>query len=103
MLDEREIISFDDLREAIENHKAVHISFCRKFACLFGRNFLALYRNPASLIGRVVIELFVAATYLIIFWQMGPDPTKTLEVSSSLFFICIAQLALYEFATVLEF
>lgn len=40
---------------------------------------------------------------LLIFWQIGDDPTMAHEVTSSLFFTCIAQLALYEFATVLEF
>ena len=34
---------------------------------------------------------------------MGDKPEMALEVTSSLFFSCIAQLALYEFATVLEF
>jgi len=34
---------------------------------------------------------------------MGKDQSKTVEVVSSLFFVCIAQLSLYEFATVLEF
>ncbi len=40
---------------------------------------------------------------MLIFWKIGEDQTKTVEVASSLFFVCIAQLALYEFATVLEF
>lgn len=39
----------------------------------------------------------------MIFWQIADDVTKTRELTSSLFFTCIAQLALYEFATVLEF
>ena len=67
------------------------------------RNFLGLVRNPGSLFGRVIITLFVAANSLVIFWQIGDDVTKTRELTSSLFFTCIAQLALYEFATVLEF
>lgn len=76
---------------------------CSRFVSLLGRNFVGLYRNPASLIGRVIISVFVSLSMLLIFWQIGDDETKTREVTSSLFFICIAQLALYEFATVLEF
>lgn len=34
---------------------------------------------------------------------MAKEENQTLEVVSSLFFTCIAQLSLYEFATVLEF
>ena len=34
---------------------------------------------------------------------MGNDITQTHDVTSSLFFTCIAQLSLYEFATVMEF
>ena len=75
----------------------------KQFCSLLERNIIGLLRNPAALIGRIIISVFVAAFMLMVFWKNGEDPDKTIEVTSSIFFTCIAQLALYEFATVLEF
>ena len=81
----------------------LNVSNYRKFSCLVGRNIVGLKRNPASLIARVLVVLFVAINYVIIFWKMGNDKTKAFEITGSLFFNCISLLFLYELFTVLEF
>ena len=40
---------------------------------------------------------------VVLFYQIGNDPNKPEELVNSIFFTCIAQLALYETATVMEF
>jgi len=62
VLQERREISFDDLTEAIERHQTVKVSLCKQFWSLLGRNYIGLVRNPASLIGRIVISVFVAGS-----------------------------------------
>ena len=68
MLSERHEISFTDLTEAIQNYQMKRVNICRQFFSLLQRNIIGLWRNPAALIGRIVISIFVAATQLIIFW-----------------------------------
>jgi ATP-binding cassette, subfamily G (WHITE), eye pigment precursor transporter len=62
--------------------------------------------------GRVAISIFISLLSLSIFWDCGRQVETTTghtqfveasDLASSLFFTCIAQLSLYEFATVLEF
>ena len=38
-----------------------------------------------------------------LYWQMGGKPEYTEQVIYSIFFVCVAQLSLYQFSTVLEF
>ena len=64
---------------------------------------MGLRRNPGSLIARLLVVLFVAINYVIIFWKMGSDKSKVFETTGSLFFNCISLLFLYELFTVLEF
>jgi len=90
VLKERDAISFDEFKHKIDKFQPVQIRFIKQFVCLLYRNFLGLVRNPGSLFGRVIITLFVAANSLVIFWQIGDDLTKTRELTSSLFFTCIA-------------
>lgn len=68
VLAERQELSFTDLTEAIQNYKIKRPNVCRQFLSLLGRNIVGLWRNPAALIGRIVISIFVAATQLTIFW-----------------------------------
>ena len=68
MLLERDGISFDDLTEAIARHRVNKVGRCRQLCSLLGRNLIGLYRNPGSLIGRLVISVFVAGCQLLIFW-----------------------------------
>ena len=79
------------------------VSNYRKFTSLMSRNIVGLKRNPASLIARTLVVLFVAMNYVIIFWKMGNDKTKVFEITGSLYFNCISLLFLYELFTVLEF
>ena len=59
------------------------------------RNVIGLLRNPSSLIGRTIISVFVSLVSVSLFWKAGDEMSKADEVISSLFFISIAQLALY--------
>ena len=70
---------------------------------MVGRNVVGLKRNPASLIARTIVVLFVAINFVIIFWKMGSDKTKSFETTGSLFFNLVSLLFLYELFTVLEF
>ena len=70
---------------------------------MVGRSYVGLKRNPGSLIARLLVVLFVAINYVIIFWKMGSDKSKVFETTGSLFFNCISLLFLYELFTVLEF
>jgi len=107
-----EELQFPQLTDVV-NDKIIKISLCVQLGQLIYRNYIALVRNPAALIGRIVISLFVSITSLGIFWNFGgklkdeTDETKiqgvVLGLANSMFFMCIAQLALYEFATVMEF
>ena len=40
------------------------------------RNIIALSRNPAALLGRIVISIFVSLVSLVLFWDKGRDIEK---------------------------
>ena len=37
------------------------------------RNTIALSRNPAALLGRIIISIFVSLVSLVLFWDKGRD------------------------------
>ena len=59
--------------------------------------------NPGALIARVAQSIFVSLLSISLFYGIGRDQNKAQELVNSIFFTCIAQLALYETATVMEF
>ena len=108
-----EELQFVQLASGLAKERA-GANVCVQFYQLFLRNAIGLARNPAALIGRIVISIFVSITSLALFWGYGnklkdtdKDPVQVMAdafgLASSIFFMCIAQLSLYEFATVMEF
>lgn len=75
MLAEMFKISFPDLPDAIEKHEDVHVPFCRQFLTLLARNAIAVWRNPASLLWRVFMAVFISLNELASFWKVGNDFT----------------------------
>ena len=97
-----EELKFDKLKSVVED-ETIEISTLVQFGQLMYRNKVGLSRNPAALIGRIVISIFVSITSLGIFWNNGgklQDATESLDIvqvrmnafglASSIFFMCIA-------------
>jgi hypothetical protein len=83
-----------------------------QFKTLYWRNAVAVIRNPGSLLARILLSLFIALISDSLYSNLGQrlleqtgyDKLKdAYELCGSMFFISIAQLALSEFATVMEF
>ncbi len=76
---------------------------CTQTMRLFWRNCKGMALNPGALIARVAQSVFVSLLSISLFYGIGRDQNKAQELVNSIFFTCIAQLALYETATVMEF
>ena len=95
-----EELTFDQLANVLSGKKG-GVNACVQFYHLVMRNAVGLSRNPAALIGRIVISVFVSITCLALFWDYGgkldnkeSDPmqiaTDAFGLASSIFFMCIA-------------
>ena len=65
-----EELKFDELGDVLKKtNKEANI--CIQLYWLLFRNMVGLCRNPAALIGRIVISVFVSITCLALFWGFG--------------------------------
>ena len=75
-------LSFDQLSNVVSVHPP-GTNVCTQFKQLFLRNAVGLSRNPAALLGRIVISIFVSLVSLTLFWNAGgklEDETDPFQV-----------------------
>ena len=67
----------DDAKNTIITMQPKKRSFLfQQIKQLLLRNTIALSRNPAALLGRIVISIFVSLVSLVLFWDKGRDIEK---------------------------
>ena len=76
MLKERDEISFEDLSDTFQVYERPEIGACTQFKTLLDRNWVALYRNPLSLYGRLFTAIMIQLTTVCLYWKMGYDPDE---------------------------
>ena len=65
-----EELKFEELASVLDK-TSKEANICVQLYWLLFRNMVALCRNPAALIGRIVISVFVSITCLGLFWGFG--------------------------------